>query len=73
MELRFHFDDGQMARLQEQTRTPRATDLAREGIELLDWATNQVCLGREVVSVDDAGNTHSTIIGALNRARMGGQ
>ena len=70
MELRFTIDDAVMNGLQERTHTPRATDVARDGIELLSWATQEISAGRRIVAIDDSGNTHVPVMGVLNRARQ---
>lgn len=67
MELRFNIDEHLIDGLQERTNTTRASDLGRDAFCMLNWATKQVCHGRDVVAVGEDGQIYTLTMDVLDR------
>jgi hypothetical protein len=56
MEIRFFINDALIQEIQERTQLDRATDVGREAINVLNWATKQAYQGRQLWAGDMSGN-----------------
>lgn len=56
MEIRLVLDDEQMEVLKSRLRTKSTADVIKEGLGLLDWATDEVGQNRVIISVGDDGS-----------------
>ena len=55
MEIRLTLDDDLIDVLKDRLRTKNTADVIREGLGLLDWATEEVGQNRVIISVGDDG------------------
>ncbi|HEY1769604.1 MAG TPA: hypothetical protein VGG02_05055 [Chthoniobacterales bacterium] len=55
MEARIILDDGLLKTLKRRLKTEKATDIIREALGLLDWATEEVGRDRVILSVGEEG------------------
>lgn len=70
MEMRFQIDDDLIRGLQQRTNETRASDLGRDGISLLNWATAEIEKGRTVASYDESGRMmRMPVMDVLSRAQ----
>ena len=53
MELRVQIDDKFMKKLQEQLKTNKASDVARDALTLLNWAVQEKTQGHDICSAED--------------------
>lgn len=56
MQLHFKPDKHLMGQIQDRTNISNGAEIARNGIELLAWATQQVEAGRQIQAFDPSGN-----------------
>jgi len=61
MELRVQIDDKFMKKLQEQLKTNKASDVARDALTLLNWAVQEKTQGRDIASAEKDGDVHSRV------------
>ena len=55
MEVRLILDDDLIESLKGRIRTKNASDVIKEGLGLLDWATEEVGLNRVILSIGEDG------------------
>ena len=55
MEVRLILDDDLVESLKKRMKTKNATDVIREGIGLLDWATEEIGQNRVIISIGEDG------------------
>ena len=56
MEIRLTLDDELVEMLKSRLRTKSTADVIREGLGLLDWATEEVGQNRVIISVTEDGS-----------------
>jgi len=61
MELRVQIDDQFMKKLEQQLKTNKASDVARDALTLLNWAVQEKPQGRDICSAED-GEVHSRVV-----------
>ena len=55
MEVRIILDDELVESLKDRLKTPKATEVIREALGLLDWATEEVGQNRVILSISEDG------------------
>jgi hypothetical protein len=61
VELRIQIDDEFMKTLQDQLKTNKATDVARDALTLLNWAVQEKRQGRDIASTLKGGDVHTRL------------
>jgi hypothetical protein len=61
MEARIILDDHLVSTLKTRLKTEKATDIIREALGLLDWATEEVGQNRVILSVGEDGENPKRI------------
>lgn len=71
MNIRVEVDDYLIAALRERTAIRAGSELARDGLTLLHWATHEVGEGNRVVSITPDGEIRVPVMEVLQRAAAG--
>lgn len=66
MQLHCQVNGSIVNQLKERTKVESAADLARDGLTLLNWATEQAKAGRQIMSTDNSGNHYMPCMPILN-------
>lgn len=73
MQLHFQVNAEIVNQLRERTSAASAADLGRDGLTLLNWATEQAKAGRQVMAVDRSGNHYIPVMPVLSQFPYAGE